>query len=193
LHLRLIIIRLYSRHSRSKGEGEGGGGRGINSGQSGAGGRNSRSRTEFRRAFATHVLVARSRCALSRVLPSVSATSGKYNTPAHRPPSGLEGRAGGKGEVSLALPGVSSRDCASQDSINLSTSSLFKGEGDFPTRRCLDEWLAKIRIRFLPFLPRRCAPVAAASSCFFRVRFSATGKHPGATNDAAASTGNWQI
>jgi len=56
-------------------------------------------------------------------------------------------------EVSLALSGVSSRDCASRDSINLSTSSLFKGEGDFPTRRCLDEWLAKIRIRFLPFLP----------------------------------------
>lgn len=57
-------------------------------------------------------------------------------------------------EVSLALSGMSSRDYVSQDSINLSTSSLFKGGGDFPSRRCLDEWLVKIRIRFLLFLLR---------------------------------------
>lgn len=60
-------------------------------------------------------------------------------------------------EVSLALSGMSSRDYVSQDSINLSTSSQFKGGGDFPSRRCLAEWLVKIRIRFLLFLLLRAS------------------------------------
>ena len=66
---------------------------------------------------------------------------------------------------------MSSGDYVSQDSINLSTSSLFKGRGDFPSRRCLAEWLVKIRIRFLlllllllllppPPLPLRIFPTA---------------------------------
>lgn len=38
----------------------------------------------------------------------------------------------GEEEVSLALSGMSSGDYVFQDSINLSTSSLFKGRGDFP-------------------------------------------------------------
>lgn len=58
----------------------------------------------------------------------------------------------GEEEVSLALSGMSSGDYVFQDSINLSTSSLFKGRGDFPSRRCLAEWLVKIRIRFLLLL-----------------------------------------
>lgn len=75
-------------------------------------------------------------------------------------------------EVSLALSGMSSRDYVSQDSINLSTSSLFKGGGDFPSRRCLDEWLVKIRIRFLLFLLLCVRPRAFAGSVLLRIRFS---------------------
>lgn len=64
----------------------------------------------------------------------------------------------------------------SQDSINLSTSSLFKGRGDFPSRRCLAEWLVKIRIRFLLLLllspPLRILPTASVSPYFFSVSFS---------------------
>lgn len=71
-----------------------------------------------------------------------------------REPEGEEGRredevGDAREEVSLALSVMSSREYVSQDSINLSTSSLFKDGGDFPSRRCLDEWLVKIRIRFL--------------------------------------------
>lgn len=94
----------------------------------------------------------------------VLATSGKYTLPPSTRGGCVAVWAGVKGggvlvqmreEVSLALSGMSSRDYVSQDSINLSTSSLFKGGGDFPSRRCLDEWLVKIRIRFLLFLPPR--------------------------------------
>lgn len=76
----------------------------------------------------------------------VSATSSKYTLPHHPPPRERrecvavhEGnRREGKGEVgetreevSLALSVMSSREYVSQDSINLSTSSLFKDGGDF--------------------------------------------------------------
>lgn len=102
-------------------------------------------------------------------------------------------------EVSLALSGMSSRDYVSQDSINLSTSSLFKGGGDFPSRRCLAEWLVKIRIRFLLFFFFSAftarPPSTFASLLLVRIPFS-----PGsavstaeATNDAVVSIGNWQI
>lgn len=83
-------------------------------------------------------------------------------------------------EVSLALSGMSSRDYVSQDSINLSTSSLFKGGGDFPSRRCLDEWLVKIRIRFLLFLllcVRPRARRAPSPSFVFAFHSVAPGKH----------------
>lgn len=45
---------------------------------------------------------------------------------------GGERHRAGEEEVSLALPGVSSGDYASQDSINLSTPSVSKGGGDIP-------------------------------------------------------------
>lgn len=69
----------------------------------------------------------------------------------------------GEKEVSLALAGMSSGDYVSQDSINLSTSSLFKGRGDLPSRRCLAEWLVKIRICFL-LLPRLLPAVSVYPS-----------------------------
>jgi len=145
---------------------------------------------------------------------SVLATSSKY-TLSHHPPSTKEGCTAVRGrgivvqmreEVSLALSGMSLRDYVSQDSINLSTSSLFKGGRDFPSRRCLDEWLVKIRIRFLLFLLRRVhrarlparpsAEHLRRASSYFAFAFHPRWRRVNiseATNDAAVSIGNWQI
>lgn len=96
----------------------------------------------------------------------------------------MRGGAGrmGEEEVSLALSGMSSGDYVFQDSINLSTSSLFKGRGDFPSRRCLAEWLVKIRIRFLLLLPSPLLPSLLSLSLSPRLLFSSFPSVPFSTS-----------
>lgn len=86
-------------------------------------------------------------------------------------------------EVSLALSGMSSRDYVSQDSINLSTSSLFKGGGDFSlpqvSRRVVGKDSNPLSPLSSPRSPRvRRAPSPISSSSVFAFHPVAPCKQP---------------